>query len=115
MRLFHPQRSAERGSVRPRLILESGPDKGREYPLRLARTSLGRPGGRLNDIEITDPTVSKEQASILYDGATGEFTLINESSTNPTLLDGAEIPGPAALRSGASIGLGKVGLTFKAE
>ncbi len=115
MRLFHPQRSAERGSVRPRLVLESGPDKGREYPLRRPRTSLGRPGGRLNDIEIDDPTVSKEQASILYHGATGEFTLINESATNPTLLDGAEIPGPAELRSGASIGLGKIKLTFRTE
>jgi hypothetical protein len=96
------------------LVLESGPDKGREYPLHLMRTSLGRPGGRLNDIEIADATVSKEQASILYDSTTKEFTLVNESATNPTLLDGAEIAGPAVLKSGAAIAMGKVGLTFKA-
>ena len=95
------------------LVLESGPDKGREYPLHLMKTLLGRPGGRLNDIEITDGTVSKEQAAIHYDSAKKEFTLVNESATNPTLLDGAEIGGPTVLRAGAVIEMGKVVLRFK--
>jgi hypothetical protein len=95
------------------LILESGPDKGREYPLHLMKTLIGRPGGRLNDIEIADGTVSKEQAALHYDTATKEFTLVNESATNPTLLDGAELSGPTVLKAGAAIGLGKVVLRFK--
>ncbi|MCX6559129.1 MAG: FHA domain-containing protein [Candidatus Aminicenantes bacterium] len=95
------------------LILESGPDKGREYPLHLMKTLIGRPGGRLNDIEIADRTVSKEQAALHYDTATKEFTLVNESATNPTLLDGAELSGPTVLKAGAAISVGKVVLRFK--
>ncbi|MDD8027622.1 MAG: FHA domain-containing protein [Acidobacteriota bacterium] len=97
------------------LVLDSGPDKGREYPLHLMKTNIGRPGGRLNDIEIADGTVSKEQAAILYDNATKEFTLVNESATNPTLFDGAEIGGPSVLRPGTVIGMGKITLKFKME
>lgn len=96
------------------LVLETGPDKGREYPLHLMKTLLGRPGGRLNDIEITDGTVSKEQAALHYDTVKKEFTLVNESATNPTLLDGAELSGPTVLRAGAAIEMGKVVLRFKA-
>lgn len=95
------------------LVLESGPDKGRVYMLHLMKTTIGRPGGRLNDIEIADGTMSKEQASLLYDNAKKDFTLLNESATNPTLLDGVEIAGPTLLHDGAAVGMGKVVLRFK--
>jgi hypothetical protein len=95
------------------LVLESGPDKDRVYTLRLMKTTIGRPGGRLNDIEITDGTMSKEQASLLYDNAKKEFTLLNESATNPTFVDGVEVAGPTILRDGAAVGMGKVSLRFK--
>ena len=95
------------------IIVEKGPDKGKEFPLHQQVTTIGRPGSRKNEIEINDDTVSKEQASIYYDNAKKEFTIADESATNPTRVDGRAISGLTPLKNGVVIELGRTVLIFK--
>lgn len=95
------------------IVVEKGADAGREYPLHLLVLAIGRPGARKNDIELTDGTVSKEQATIRYNNIKKEFTLVNESQTNPTRVNGADVAEPVVLADGAVIEIGKTALRFK--
>jgi hypothetical protein len=95
------------------LVVERGPDKGREFPLHKPVTTIGRPGARKNDVELGDDTVSKDQASIYYDHARRQFSIANESATNPTAVNGAQITGPTMLENGSLIELGRTILRFK--
>jgi hypothetical protein len=95
------------------LVVERGPDKGREFPLHKPVTTIGRPGARKNDVELADDTVSKDQASIYYDHSRRQFSIANESATNPTAVNGAQISGPTLLENGSLIELGRTILRFK--
>jgi len=95
------------------IIVDKGPDKGKEFPLHQPVTTIGRPGTRRNDIELNDETVSKEQAAIYYDNTKKEFSLANESATNPTRLNGIPISGPTIIQNGALIEVGRTVLLFK--
>ncbi len=95
------------------LLVEKGPDKGREFPLTKFSSTIGRAGARKNEIELSDDTVSKEQATIHYDSAKKAFSIVNESSTNPTKVNGAEISGYAALENDAAVEMGKTLLRFR--
>jgi len=95
------------------LVVEKGPDKGREFTLHLPVTTVGRAGGRRNDVEFADETVSKDQASIYYDTATRLFSIANESSTNPTKVNGQAISGPTTLDNGAMIEMGRTVVRFR--
>jgi len=95
------------------IFVDKGPERGKEFPLHQQVTTIGRPGMRKNDIEINDETVSKEQASIFYDNAKREFSVANESTTNPTRLNGAPISGPTVIEHGAVIEMGRTVLIFR--
>ncbi len=95
------------------LVCERGPDKGREFSLHKQVTTLGRAGARSNDVEVTDDTVSKDQASIYYDGTRRTFSIANESGTNPTKVNGQQISGPTQLENGSVIEMGRTVLRFK--
>jgi pSer/pThr/pTyr-binding forkhead associated (FHA) protein len=95
------------------LVCEKGPDKGREFSLHKQVTTLGRAGARSNDVEVTDDTVSKDQASIYYDGTRLTFSIANESGTNPTKVNGQQISGPTQLENGSVIEMGRTVLRFK--
>jgi hypothetical protein len=95
------------------IIVDKGPDKGKEFPLHQQVTTIGRAGTRKNDIELNDETVSKEQASVYYDSAKKEFSIANESATNPTRLNGAQVISPVAVQDGALIEVGRTVLLFK--
>jgi hypothetical protein len=95
------------------LVVEKGPDAEKEFPLHLLITTIGRAGARKNEVELNDETVSKEQASIHYDNTKKEFTLVNESKTNPTRVDQKEIGEPVVIAGGALIEMGRTVLRFK--
>ena len=95
------------------IIVDEGPDKGKEFTLSQLVTMIGRPGKRKNDIELTDDTVSKEQASIRYDNTKKHFSIVNESATNPTLVNNQAISGPTVMDNGALVEMGKTVLRFK--
>jgi len=67
------------------------------------------------DVELADDTVSKEQASIFYDNIKKTFTIRNESTTNPTLLNKNIITEAAELNHGDLIETGKTVFKFKRE
>lgn len=94
------------------LVVEKGPDKGKEFTLHKQVTTIGRPGIRKNDIEMTDDTVSKEQASILYDNTNKQFSISNESTTNPTKINGHVIAEPVILNNDDLVEMGKSILKF---
>jgi hypothetical protein len=100
-------------SLGARIIVDRGPDRGKEFSLYKAVTKIGRPGARKNDIELEDDTVSKEQAAIYYDDSRKTFSIANESATNPTLADGRPISGPTPVESDAVIAMGRTILRFK--
>jgi len=95
------------------LVVDKGPDKGREFPLTKTAISLGRAGARKNDVELTDDTVSKEQATLSYDSAKKVFSILNESATNPTKVNGAVVSGPTVLENNAALEMGKTLLRFR--
>jgi len=95
------------------LVVERGPDKGREFPLHKPVTTIGRAGTRKNDVELADDTVSKDQASVYYDNARRQFSIVNESATNSTAVNGAQISGPTIIENGSLIELGRTALRFK--
>ncbi|OGD24208.1 MAG: hypothetical protein A2Y56_05965 [Candidatus Aminicenantes bacterium RBG_13_63_10] len=95
------------------LVVEKGPDKGREFPLTKMSNAIGRAGARKNEVELADDTVSKEQATIHFDSSKKTFTIVNESATNPTKVNGAVISGQAALENNASVEMGKTLLRFR--
>jgi hypothetical protein len=97
------------------IIVDKGPDKGREFPLHKQVMTIGRPGARKNDIELADDTVSKDQASIFYDNARKTFTIANESATNQTKVNGQVISGPTLIENGAVIEMGRTLLRFKKD
>ena len=95
------------------IAIDKGPDQGKEFPLHQQVTTIGRPGSRKNDIELNDDTVSKEQAAIYYDNVKKEFSVANESATNPTRINGQPISGPTVVENGALIEIGRTVLRFK--
>lgn len=78
-------------SVRAELIGITGKDSGKRFMLLKAVTTIGRGGGRTNDIELSESTVSREQAKITFDQNNKVFTLINESITNPSKVNGEQV------------------------
>jgi len=100
-------------SLGAEISVEKGPDKGKEFTLHKQATTIGRAGIRKNDIELTDDTISKEQASIFYDNTTKEFSITNESVTNPTMINKKIITESTVLKSDDLIEAGETVIRFK--
>ncbi len=94
------------------ISVSEGPDRGRTFTLGKPVTTLGRAGHRKNDIELSDTTISRDQARIVCDAASRAFTLVNESTTNPTRVNG-QVVDSAILQEGDSIEFGATVAKFK--
>lgn len=95
------------------LLVEQGSDKGRIFIISKNTNYIGRSGTRFNDIVLTDNTVSKEQAVLHFDPASGRFSIVNESAKNPTKVNGMVASQQVTLSGGESIEMGKTALRFK--
>ena len=95
------------------LLVEQGSDKGRIFTVSKNVSSIGRSGTRFNDIVLTDNTVSKEQASLHFNPASGRFSIVNESAKNPTKVNGIIASQQVLLSGGELIEMGKTVLLFK--
>ncbi len=102
-------------SLRADVTIEKGPDEGKKYTLHKQVTTVGRGGSRKNDVELSDDTVSKEQTSIFYDNTTREFSIRNESTTNPTQVNQKIVTDPIILNDNDLIEVGASALRFKKE
>jgi hypothetical protein len=95
------------------LLVEQGNDKGLVFNIKKNVSLIGRSGTRLNDVILTDNTVSKEQAALNFDPITGRYSIVNESAKNPTKVNGIIASQPVFLKGGESIEMGKTALRFK--
>jgi len=95
------------------LIVEKGPDKGKEHTVHKLVTTMGRAGVRKNDLELSDETVSKAQANVYFDNTTKEFFIVNESTTNPTLVNKKIVTDREILKDDDLIEAGATTIKFK--
>ena len=93
---------------RPWTALLSGMD-GLSWSLLLQRYQVGRRGRRLNHIELNDPTISRQQATLIPTES-GGFKLLCESASSPTVVNERKLePGvEQVLRHGDLIRLGNL-------
>lgn len=110
-----PEKTRAFLSLRAEIVIEKGPDTGKSHAIHKQVTTIGRAGARKNDIDLTDDTVSKEQASIFYDNTTREFSIRNESTTNPTQVNKKIVTDPIKLENNDIIEVGATILRFKKE
>lgn len=94
------------------LVVIDGPDKGQRFPISKPLVRLGRSGERDNDVALTDETVSRSHARLVYNPADQRFSVVNETPVNPTKLNGAVID-TAAIRENDVIQLGATSLRFR--
>lgn len=93
------------------LVMRTGPNPGKSFPLTKEELSIGRDIS--NDIVINDAEVSRHH-SRLYMQA-GGFVLEDTGSTNGTFVNGQRLMGPHLLRPGEMILLGEnISLIFEA-
>jgi len=86
-----------------RLVLKSGPDAGKIFPIESTQVSLGRE--QSNDIAISDPEISRRHAHIFLQGE--NYVIEDLGSTNGTAVNGQRLVGPYILRPGELITLGE--------
>lgn len=101
--------------LKARVQVTSGRDAGKDFPVVQTPFHIGRgpsgPGGRVNHVVLSEPTVSSAQATIRHDAAKDAFYLVNDSHTNRTMVDG-DTKDVTALRSGSTIQIGATTLVF---
>ena len=113
--VFEPAANATQVFLRARLQVTSGADAGKDFPIADSPLCIGRgrtaTGGRVNHVVLSDRTVSSAQATIRHDAAKGTFTIVNDSVTNRTTVDG-EQRDVSALNDGSTIQIGATTLVF---
>lgn len=113
--VFDAPANATQVFLRARLQVTSGADAGKEFPIADSPLYIGRGrtanGGRTNHVVLTDRTVSSAQATIRHDASKDTFSLVNDSVTNRTSVDGEQLD-VAALRNGSVIQMGATSITF---
>jgi len=95
------------------LLVERGSDMGMMFTVSKNASTIGRSGARLNDIVLTDNTVSKEQASLHFDLVNVRFSITNQSGKNQTKVNGIIVDNHVFLNDGELIEMGKTALRFK--
>jgi hypothetical protein len=95
------------------LRVEQGSDKGAVFVISKNINAIGRFGTRVNDVVLTDRTVSKVQATLYFDPASGCFSIINESPKNQTKVNGVIAYQQVPLTGGELIEMGRTALRFK--
>lgn len=91
----------------PQLIVQGGPEKGREIPLTQELLTIGRLQG--SDVVIDDRLASRRHAEI--ERRHGQYVVNDCGSRNGTFVNGQRISEPHMLRDGDEI---QIGLGFKA-
>jgi pSer/pThr/pTyr-binding forkhead associated (FHA) protein len=92
----------------PRLVIESGPNKGDEYVVRKPATLIGR--NEACDLIVSDPLVSRRHCQILWDGV--YCTVEDLGSTNGTAVNGQPLTAAYALRPGDRLQVADVVFLF---
>lgn len=92
----------------PRLVIESGPNKGDEYIVRKPVTLIGR--NESCDLIVSDPLVSRRHCQLLWDGV--YCTVEDLGSTNGTYVNQQLLKAAYALRPGDRLQVADVVFNF---
>lgn len=95
--------------LRLSLVVQSGPDRGKTFPVTKDRVVIGRKTG---DLILSDPEVSGSHAALEIAGTT--YLVRDLQSTNGTYLNGEKV-GEAEVKHLDEIGVGKSILIFTAN
>lgn len=85
------------------LVMRTGPNPGRAYPLEGNEVIVGRDTS--NQVAINDAEVSRKHARLSMHG--GAYMLEDLGSTNGTFVNGQRLTSPVVLNSGDSISFGE--------
>ena len=96
-------------SYRHRLKALTGPVKGETFPLEGKAVKIGR--GEDCEVDLHDPTVSKEHAKI--DFKDGGYFVEDVGSKHGTFMNGKKVDGKRKLRSGDEVTIGESVLRFE--
>ncbi len=93
-----------------RLVLKTGPNAGKLFPIIKSEMVIGRESG--DDIVIKDPEISRRHARVVNQGS--YYVLEDLGSTNGTSLNGQRISSASPLHDGDVVTLGeKTNLVFE--
>ncbi len=90
-------------------VVRSGPTKGQRLTVRFPVVNIGR--ADYNDIVLPDESVSTVHAKLQR--REGVWVLVDEASTNGTIVDGQKISGETVLAPGAIVRFGTVQTVFE--
>ncbi|MBY0369739.1 FHA domain-containing protein [bacterium] len=93
---------APRESIKPKLVIIEGKDKGKVIPLPNGSTVIGRTKG---DVLLQDPRISRSHVALIFDTKTGELAFTDLKSLNGTLHNGHPSAG-ATLQDGDRLQIG---------
>jgi pSer/pThr/pTyr-binding forkhead associated (FHA) protein len=85
------------------LVLKSGAEAGKIFPIESTQITIGRE--QVTDIAISDPEISRRHAHIFLQGV--NYVIEDLGSTNGTYVNGQRLVGPYILRPGELITLGE--------
>ena len=85
-----------------RLLIQQGPEQGREYVLNAPQMSIGR--SSINEIVLNDPEISRRHALFSRDG--NQYTVQDLGSTNGTFVNGQRCAGVVSLKDGDVVEFG---------
>jgi hypothetical protein len=94
-------------TIHASLEVMAGPAKGVTFRLSRAMTTIGRAGA---DFTISDPTLSRQHASVLFHG--DHFRVRDDGGRNATYLNGAKVR-EYNLRNGDTVMMGQTMLLFR--
>ncbi|MFQ5705309.1 MAG: FHA domain-containing protein [Gemmatimonadales bacterium] len=91
------------------LVVRSGPLKGRRLPIRYPVVNIGR--AEYNDVVLPDESVSTVHAKLQR--REGIWVLVDQESTNGTVVDGERLTGETVLAPGAIVRFGTLQTIFE--
>lgn len=93
------------------LVIRTGPNIGKVFPLEATEISIGRESG--NTIVINDAEVSRNHAKLTWQGA--GYVIEDTGSTNGTFVNKQRISAPHAVKAGDLVSLSEnISLMFEA-
>lgn len=97
------------------LVITNSNEKGKSFTISKKITKIGRSREIDNDILIFDDTMSRQQATIIYDPGKDQFSIINDSRSNPTFLNSKIVSGSMLLQHNDKLKMGKIRFVFKKD